>query len=84
MTQAERIQQKQDYLDYLAKFLAVTTGDRVTLTIDESEYVAAEITQDGIILFHFEYSVWGDNKNGMFRDTLRALIREGYMGALYE
>ena len=79
MTQAERIQQKQDYLDYLAKFLAVTTGDRVTLTIDESEYVYARVNEH-----NFEYSVWGDNKNGMFRDTLRALIREGYMGALYE
>lgn len=71
------LQQKQYYLDYLAEFLRVTTGDRVVLTIDGNEYVYARLNGQ-----NFEYSVWGDNKNGMFRDTLRALIREGYMEEL--
>lgn len=77
-----RITEKQEYLNRLAELLSESFRDSIKLTIDESEYVTAEITQDGIILFHFEYSVWGDNKLGMFRDTLRALIREGYMAML--
>lgn len=80
-----RLTKKQEYLNSLAEFLSGTLGDSIKLTIDEGEYVVAEITtHDGVLLYRFQYSVWGDNEHGMFRDTLRALIRERYMEALYE
>jgi len=80
----ELLKKKQEYLNSLAEFLSGTFGDSIKLTIDESEYVTAEIeTQDGVLLYRIQYSVWGDNNNGMFRDTLRSLIREGYMEELY-
>ena len=80
-----RLTKKQEYLNSLAEFLSGTFGDSIELTIDEGEYVVAEITtHDGVLLYRFQYSVWGDNEHGMFIDTLRALIREGYMEALYE
>lgn len=79
-----RLTKKQEYLNSLAEFLSGTFGDSIKLTIDESEYVTAEIeTQDGVLLYRIQYSVWGDNGLGMFRDTLRSLIREGYMEELY-
>ena len=78
----ELLKKKQEYLNSLAEFLSGTFGDSIKLTINESEYVTAEITQDGIILYRFQYSVWGDNNNGIFRDTLRALIREEYIDEL--
>lgn len=78
-----RLTKKQEYLNSLAEFLSGTLGDDIKLTIDEDEYVIAEITHDRIIPDRFQYSVWGDNELGMFRDTLRALIREGYMEELY-
>lgn len=79
-----RLTKKQEYLNSLAEFLSGTFGDSIKLTIDEGEYVVAEITHGEVLLYRFQYSVWGDNEHGMFRDTLRALIREGYMEALYE
>ncbi len=78
----ELLKKKQEYLNSMAEFLSGTLGDSIKLTINESEYVTAEITQDGIILYRFQYSVWGDNNNGIFRDTLRALIREEYIDEL--
>ena len=78
-----RLTKKQEYLNSLAEFLSGTFGDSIELTIDESEYVVAEITtHDGVLLYRFQYSVWGDNEHGMFRDTLRALIREEYIDEL--
>ena len=79
MTQAERIQNKQSYLDKLGIFLSQTMDMFIQLHIDENEYVQAQVYGN-----KFQYSVWGDNELGMFRDTLRALIREGYMEELYQ
>lgn len=71
------VQKKQVYLDKLAAFLSGTTEDYIQLKIDNNEYVTGTYNGQS-----FEYSVCGDNKNGMFRDTLRALIREAYMEEL--
>lgn len=73
------MEKKQQYLDKLGIFLSQTMDMFIQLHIDENEYVQAQVNGN-----KFQYSVWGDNENGMFRDTLRALIREGYMEALYE
>lgn len=72
------MEKKQQYLDKLGIFLSQTMDMFIQLHIDESEYVQAQVNGN-----KFQYSVWGDNELGMFRDTLRALIREGYMEELY-
>lgn len=73
-----KIQQKQEYLLILSAFLTETFLTDIDLKIDENEYVTGTYNYNTT----FEYSVWGDNNNGMFRDTLRALIREGFMEEL--
>lgn len=73
------MEKKQQYLDKLGIFLSQTMDMFIQLHIDENEYVQAQVNGN-----KFQYSVWGDNEHGMFIDTLRALIREGYMEALYE
>lgn len=74
----ELLKKKQQYLDKLGIFLSQTMDMFIQLHIDENEYIQAQVNGN-----KFEYSVWGDSNSGMFRDTLRALIREGYMEELY-
>ena len=74
----ELLKKKQQYLDKLGIFLSQTMDMFIQLHIDENEYIQAQVNGN-----KFEYSAWGDSNNGMFRDTLRALIREGYMEELY-
>lgn len=74
----ELLKEKQQYLDKLGIFLSQTMDMFIQLHIDENEHIQAQVNGN-----KFEYSVWGDNNNGMFRDTLRSLIREGYMEELY-
>lgn len=77
MISAERLKAKNEYAERLAIFLSQTTGLFIQIRIDEYEIAEAQVNGD-----KFQYSVWGDNNNGIFRDTLRALIREEYIDEL--
>lgn len=82
MTNQEKkaIENKQFYCDMLATFLTLTArGDTIyEFKVDETQTVTATVGVHN----PFEYSIWGDSEMGIFRDTIRALIREGYMEEL--
>lgn len=77
MISAERLQKKNEYAERLAIFLSQTTDLFIQIHIDQYEIAEAQVNGN-----KFQYSVWGDNNNGIFRDTLRALIREEYIDEL--
>lgn len=77
MISAERLKAKNEYAERLATFLSQTTELFIQIHIDEYEIAEAQVNGN-----KFQYSVWGDNNNGIFRDTLRALIREEYIDEL--
>lgn len=77
MISADRLKAKNEYAERLAIFLSQTTELFIQIHIDEYEIAEAQVNDN-----KFQYSVWGDNNNGIFRDTLRALIREEYIDEL--
>ena len=79
MISADRLKAKNEYAERLAVFLSQTTDLFIQIHIDEYEIAEAQVNGN-----KFQYSVWGDNNNGIFRDTLRALIREEYIDELLQ
>lgn len=77
MISAYRLQKKNEYAERLAIFLTQTTELFIKIHIDEYEIAEAWVNGNKL-----RYSVWGDNNFGIFRDTLRALIREEYIDEL--
>ena len=77
MISADRLQKKNEYAERLAIFLSQTTDLFIQIHIDQYEIAECQVNGN-----KFQYSVWGDNNNGIFRDTSRALIREEYIDEL--